>query len=203
MSYAQQQRDPRRHFLGIGSMILIHIVIVYALLNGLARKVVEVFKKPLEVSIVEEVKLLPPPPKSPPPPKAATPPPTFVPPPEVAVTVTAPAQNVAAVTSQAPPPAVLEAPRPAVVNVGVACPNHQEVRSRTPFPPQAARLGLSGEVLVEFTLEPGGQVADITVVRSSNKLFNSAAANAVAQLRCSGQGRTVKVHVPFAFNLEG
>ena len=208
MNYAQQQRDPRRHFVGIGSVVLIHIVVVYALVNGLARKVVDVLKKPLDVSIIEEVKLVPPPPppKSlPPPPKSLTPPPTFVPPPEVVVA--APPQTVVAVTTQAPPPAppapaVIEAPRPTVVNVGVACPNHQEVRSRTPFPPQAARMGLSGEVLVEFTVMPGGEIADITVLKSSNKIFNNAASTAVTQFRCVGQGHAVKVHVPFVFRLE-
>ncbi|MBI4986078.1 MAG: energy transducer TonB [Rhodocyclales bacterium] len=207
MNYAQQQRDPRRHFVGIGSVILIHVVVVYALVNGLARKVVEVFKKPLEVSIIEEVKVLPPPPpKSLPPPKAATPPPTFAPPPEIVVATPPPLAAVTA-TTQAPPPAppapaVVEAPRPTVVNVGVACPNHQEVRSRTPYPPQANRMGLSGEVLIEFTVTPSGEVADVAVLRSSNKIFNNAASSAVTQFRCVGQGRAVKVHVPFVFRLE-
>ncbi len=204
MNYAQQQRDPRRHFFGIGSVILIHVVVVYALVNGLARKVVEVFKKPLEVSIVEEVKLPPPPLKSLPPPKAATPPPpTYVPPPEVVVPISPAPQAVVAVTTQpTPAPPVVEAPRPAVVNVSVACPNHMDVRSRTPYPPQAARMGLSGEVLVEFTVAPGGEIADVTVLKSSNKIFNNAASTAVTQFRCIGQGQAVKVHVPFVFRLE-
>jgi protein TonB len=204
MNYAQQQRDPRRHYLGIGSVILIHIVLVYALVNGLARKVVEVFKKPVEVSIIEEVKVQAPPPKAvPPPPRTVPPPPTFVPPPEVVVAAAPSPQAPIAATTEAPPaPVAIEAPRPAVVNIGIACPNHLDVRAKTPYPPQASRLGLSGDVLVEFTVKPGGEIGDVAVVRSSNSVFNNAATTAVAQLRCIGQGQAVKVRVPFVFKLD-
>lgn len=200
MNYAQQQRDPRRHFVGIGSVVLIHVIVVYALVNGLARKVVEVLKKPIDVNIIEEVKLAPPP--KTPPPKIVTPPPppTYVPPPEVAIA--APPQAVAAVTQAPPPPPPPVAARPAVVNVAVACPNHLEVRNRTPYPPQASRMGLSGDVLIEFTVTPAGGIADIAVIKSSNKVFESAAAAAVAQFQCIGQGQAVKVRVPFIFRLE-
>jgi periplasmic protein TonB len=211
MNYAQQQRDPRRHLFGIGSVILIHVIVVYALLNGLARKVVEVFKKPLEVSIIEEVKLQPPPPPPPPskvlrPPSKVAPPPAYVPPPEVAV-ATPPANVVTAVTQAppappAPPAPAVEAPRPAVVAVGIVCPNHLDVQSRVPYPAQAVRLGLSGEVEVEFIVSATGSVGEIGIVRSSNKVFNNGAAAAVAQFRCVGQGRPVKVRVPFVFRLD-
>jgi len=208
MNYAQQQRDPRRHLFGIGSVILIHVIVVYALLNGLARKVVEVFKKPLEVSIIEEVKLEPPPP--PPPPKVLRPsakvtpaPPAYVPPTEVVVAT--PSPNVVTAVTQAPPapPApVVEAPRPTVVAVGIVCPNHQEVRSRVPYPAQAMRLGLSGDVEIEFTVTPSGALGELSVIRSTNKVFNSGALAAVAQLRCVGQGQPVRVRVPFVFRLD-
>lgn len=209
MNYAQQQRDPRRHLFGIGSVILIHIVVVYALVNGLGRKVVEVFKKPLDVSIIEEVKPEPPPPPPPktlqPPPKVAPPPPAYVPPPQV--TVAAPPPVVTAVTQAPPPPPAPPAPpaepaRPAVVAVGIACPNHAEVQSRVAFPAQALRLGLSGEVEVEFTVQPSGAISDIGIARSSNKVFNNAATTAVTQFRCTGQGHAVRVRVPFVFRLE-
>jgi protein TonB len=56
-------------------------------MNGLAQRLVEVIKSPLETKIIEEVKPPPPPPPEnlPPPPKFAPPPPSFVPPPEVQV----------------------------------------------------------------------------------------------------------------------
>lgn len=209
MNYAQQQRDPRRHLFGIASVILIHVVVIYALMNGLARKVVDVLKKPLDVSIIEEVKPDIPPPPPPtkvlqPPPKFAPPPPAYVPPPEVQV---APQPNTVTAVTHAPPPpptpaSVAEAPKPAIASVGIVCPNHLDVQSRVAFPAQAMRLGLNGEVEVEFLVSPSGSISDITIARSSNKLFNSAVTAAVAQFRCVGQGSPVKVRVPFVFRLE-
>ena len=67
MDFARQQRSPTRHVVGITVVILLHVLVIYALISGLARKAVEVIKKPLTATIIEEVKLPPPPP--PPPPK--------------------------------------------------------------------------------------------------------------------------------------
>jgi protein TonB len=84
MDFAQQQRNPARHLLGIAFVIIFHVLLIYALVNGLAQRVVDVIKKPVEVKIVEEVKPPPPPPQNlPPPPKLTAPPPPFIPPPEV------------------------------------------------------------------------------------------------------------------------
>ena len=66
-------------------------LVIYALVTGLARKAVEVIKKPLTATIIEEVKLPPPPP--PPPPKRVIEPPKaqpvpvqpYVPPPDIPV----------------------------------------------------------------------------------------------------------------------
>ncbi|MFZ6747332.1 energy transducer TonB, partial [Undibacterium sp. JH2W] len=73
--------------MGLGLVILFHILVVWALVSGLARKAMEVVIKPLETKIVEEVKPPPPPPDTPPPPppKLLAPPPPFIPPPEVQV----------------------------------------------------------------------------------------------------------------------
>ena len=73
MDFAQQQRNPTRHLIGITFVVLLHILVIYALVTGLARKAVEVIKKPLTATIIEEVKLPPPPP--PPPPKRVIEPP--------------------------------------------------------------------------------------------------------------------------------
>jgi protein TonB len=88
MDFAQQQRNPTRHLLGITFVVLLHILVIYALVTGLARKAVEVIKKPLTATIIEEVKLPPPPP--PPPPKRVIEPPKaqpvvqpYVPPPDI------------------------------------------------------------------------------------------------------------------------
>jgi protein TonB len=205
MIVAQQPRDPGKQFVGISVVILLHVLLTYALLSGLARKVVDVLKKPLEVSIVEELKALPPPPKNlPPPPKVVVPPPAFVPPPEVHVEAP-PQQNTVMVTTAVAPPEPAPVAKPApppVVNVGAVCPNHLDVRNRVAFPAQALRLGLSGDVLVEFTVSASGAITNIGVVKSTNRVFNDAAIDAVGKFRCAGQGRDVRVSVPFNFRLE-
>jgi protein TonB len=87
-----------------------------------------------------------------------------------------------------------------VVNVAVACPNSDSVRAGVPYPPQAERLGLAGNVLVEFTVGPSGEVRDVVAVRSSNAVFVDVATKAVAKFRCNGQGHDVRVKVPFVFS---
>jgi protein TonB len=66
-----------------------HLLLIWALLTGLGRAVVEVIKKPLSATIVDEIKAPPPPP--PPPkkivemPKQQAPVETYVPPPDIPV----------------------------------------------------------------------------------------------------------------------
>src|SRR5205809_5354917 len=106
MDFARRQRDPTRHLIGIACVILVHVLVIYGLVTGLARKAVEVIKKPLTATIIEEIKAPPPPP---PPPKKievtrkvipqVQP---YVPPPDVAVpTLSEPV--IGAVTPTPPP----------------------------------------------------------------------------------------------------
>ncbi|MEO8347065.1 MAG: energy transducer TonB, partial [Betaproteobacteria bacterium] len=127
MDYARQQRDPTKHAIGIAFVVLFHVVLIYALLTGLGRAIVEVVKKPLSATIIEELKLPPPPP--PPPPKKVVEQPkqqpqeTFVPPPDVPVAVTT-APTITATTTAPPvvehvivapaPPAPPAPPKPAI-----------------------------------------------------------------------------------------
>ena len=85
MDYASQQRNPGKHPVGLIVVVVGHVILGYALVNGLGHKIVEVIKAPIETKIIEEVKPPPPPPPEnlPPPPKVALPPPSFVPPPEI------------------------------------------------------------------------------------------------------------------------
>ena len=63
MDFARQQRDPTRHIIGIVFVVLVHALVIYALVTGLARKAVEVIKKPINATIIEEIKAPPPPPE--------------------------------------------------------------------------------------------------------------------------------------------
>jgi len=213
MSYAEQNGNPGNYTIGLVAVVGFHVLLGYALANGLARSVVEVLKAPLDVSLIQEIK--PPPPPPPPPPKprivrtppkvSAPPPPAYVPP--VEVPVVAPAQPVITATTPEPPP-VVEAPpapkpvAPPVVDVAITCSNHIAVRSQVIYPPQAERMGLSGNVVVDFTVGADGTIKSVGVVRSSNAVFNSAATAAVAKLKCAGQGHDVRVRLPFAFRLD-
>src|SRR5256885_12685176 len=103
MSYAVQ-KDSSRRLTGLVAVIAFHVVLVYALVHGLARKIVEVVRQPLETKIIEEVKAPPPDkPPPPPPPKLAMPPPPYIPPPEVTVQVPVAAPTITAVTTVKPP----------------------------------------------------------------------------------------------------
>lgn len=205
VNYAEYP-EPRKNIAGLTAVVGLHLVLAYALATGLAHKVVDVLKAPLTVSVIDEIKPLPPPP--PPPPKQVRvqtrtpPPPSYVPPAEVVVE--APPQA-AVITTRSepvpePPPAAPAVPvAPPIVNAAVACPNSDQVRARVPYPTQAERMGLSGKVLVEFTVGADGTVRDVTAISSSSALFTATATRAVAEFRCNGQGHDVRVRVPFAF----
>ena len=45
MDFARQQRDPARHVIGITFVILMHVLLIWALISGLGRKMVEIEKK--------------------------------------------------------------------------------------------------------------------------------------------------------------
>jgi protein TonB len=219
MNFAQRQADPRRHVVGITVVILFHVLIVYALVTGLAKRVVEVIRAPIETKVIEEIKKPPPPPEVvlPPPPKMEAPPPPFIPPPEIQValpppptptiTATTPTPPPAPVTiAPAPPPPVAAAPAPAapaVVSAGVVCSNFKTVMGDTAFPREAIRLGLErGDALIQFTLTAAGEIKDVKVVRASNPVFGRNSVKVVGEYKCQGQGRDVTVQVPFGYKLE-
>ena len=206
MDYAQQQRSPGKHLTGITVVIILHLALGYALINGLATKVMNVIKQPLETKIIEEVKKPPPPDTPPPPPpKMVQVMPTFVPPPEVQIQAPVSAPVISNVTAVAPPVYAPPAPPAPVAvaapSVGVACPNSQQIRTDIKYPPQARKDGLQGDVLIEFTLAASGEIKDIEVKSSTNRAFNSASINATRQFKCSAQARDVRVQVPYSFKL--
>jgi periplasmic protein TonB len=216
MDYAQQQRNPGKHVVGIGIVILLHVALVYALLNGLARRIVEVVKKPLETQIIEEVKPPPPPPPQtlPPLPKFVTPPPPYIPPPEVQVNVPPPPTPIAVATTTAPteppPPIAAVAPAPAPpaaapapATARAACPNYAKAFGDSAFPREAIKDGIDrGEAVVRFTVAANGELKDITAVSSSNRAFARAATNIVHEFKCVATGRDVVYEVPFSFKRE-
>jgi protein TonB len=186
MDFAHQQKTPNKRFGGLFIVIVLHVVIVYALATGLARKVVEVIQKPLETKVIEEMKKpddTPPPP----PPKLAAPPPPFVPPPEINIqTAVASPNAIAAVTSTPPPvqaaaptPTPLEAPRAPVRTAPVV-----DSRScKTPeYPSASKRLEETGTVVLNFLIGADGSVLQSKVESSSGHERLDEAARAALSL---------------------
>ena len=203
MDFARQQRNPTKHAVGFGIVIVMHILLGWALVSGLARKVVEVIKAPIETKIIEEVKPPPPPPENlPPPPKFAPPPPSFVPPPEVVVApppVPAPAITTTQVVPPpappvaiAPPPAPVEAPpappavaaKPAIANVQSCAPTNAD------YPVAALRTQATGLTKIRFTIDGQGQLVK-SRSRQVSRLIEGAQAS---RSRGGRQAQRLQVH---------
>ena len=215
MNFSQQQADPRRHAVGFSVVVVLHVFVVYALVTGLAKKVVDVVRAPIETKVIEEIKKPPPPPEVvvQPPPRLEAPPPPFIPPPEVQIQTPPPIQPTITATTPTPPPAAvtiaptapLQAPpAPAApVSASVVCSNFATVMGDAGFPREAVRLGLEkGEAVIQFTLSPTGEVRDVRAVRSTHPVFARNSIRIVGEYKCQGQGREVLVQVPFGYRLE-
>lgn len=228
MDFSKRQDDPRRHLLGFSVVVVFHVLVVYALVNGLAKKVADGVRAPVETRLIEEIIQPPPPPPEPPPappqkvqappPKQVTPPP-FVPPPEVvltappspeptitAVTPTPPLAPVEIVPTPPPPLVVAEPappPKPAgPVAAGIAC-------SRTP-PPLAPSVAseVKGSLFVIGTLN-NGRVVQVDIERNTLKgvtdrrmlrAFVSAVETAMKDgYVCAGDG--VQIRQEFFFDI--
>ncbi len=217
MDYAQEQRKPGKHIVGFTVVVLLHVALVWFIMNGLARKIVDVIKKPLETQIIEEIKPPPPPPpvQLPPPPKFVAPPPPYIPPPEVQVNVPPPPNAIQTTTNVVPvetPPIAQVAPAPAPPapaappappSTRSACPDYAKTMGDAGFPPEATRAGIStGDALIRFTVSGNGAIKDVTVVSSSNRAFARAATRAVEDFKCIAQGKDITFEVPFHYKTE-
>ncbi|HEX7690718.1 MAG TPA: energy transducer TonB, partial [Burkholderiaceae bacterium] len=86
MNFAESQRNPKKHPTGLLIVIAMHLLLGYALVSGLGKRVVDVVKV-AETKVIDAPPPPPPPPPKdlPPPPKNLPPPPVYVPPPPVDV----------------------------------------------------------------------------------------------------------------------
>jgi len=172
MDYAQQQRSPGKHLIGFSLVVLLYVVIIYALVNGLARKIVDVIKPPVETKIVEEHKP-PPPPEAPPPPppKLLVPPPPFIPPPEIQIAAPPQAAPTITTTTKAPPPAPMVIAKPAPTVSRPATPASLD-RGRCPTPepayPMASRRNQeTGTLTLRILVNVDGTPSKVEIASSS------------------------------------
>jgi len=169
--FAQQQRNPARHLVGITIVVVAHVLAVYALVTGLSHKVVEIVRGPLETKLIEEFKKPPPDQPPPPPPKLAPPPPPFIPPVEVNISVAAPVANtITQITTTRPPPAAaVAAPvAPKQVERTAAVIDAKRNCAKPEYPSASRRLEESGTVTLRFLIDLDGQVVDSKVETSSS-----------------------------------
>ncbi|MEO3691461.1 hypothetical protein [Roseateles paludis] len=199
MNFAQEKQGASR-FTGLGVVILIHVLIVWALASGLARKVVEKVAGPLDVKVIEEQVKPPPPPEKvvPPPPDLKAPPPPFVPPPEFLVTAPAPPAPAIQSTQVAPPAAAVvapqapvaaapaPAPRPAVITAAMVCTKMSK--------PEVPSVNFSGEAAFKVVATvKAGKVSGFTftnlragVDRKVQRAFQSEIETALQAYVCPG-----------------
>ena len=189
MDYSQ--RDPGKNISGIAMVVILHLAIGYALVTGLARKVVEVIKAPIETKIIEEVKPPPPDVPPPPPPKMAAPPPPFIPPPEINIQVpkVTPPPTITTVTTTKPPPGpppqIMAPPAPVVAPPAPVVRKEFKAAYRVDpvFPRQAQRDGRSGKVVARLHVAPGGNVTQVQIMSSSHRIFEREVVRALSQWR--------------------
>ena len=176
MAYADQKMSSNR-MMALGAVALIHILLGYALVTGLAGNILKKIIDPIKtVNIKEEA---PPPDEPPPPPPKELEIPPFVPPPEVTIENQAPPPPT--ITTQntvvPPPQPTYVAPAPAAVAAPPAPPSSPPT-SATPkgrgntiseddYPEASKRAEEQGVTRVSYTVGTDGKATGCSVIASS------------------------------------
>ena len=156
----RRQMTPER-LVGIGFVAVLHVIVIWAIVSGLAQKFVHAALPPdIVVVQVPKVKILPPPPPQPETPVlpqsheiAAQPPPFQI------------SDDDATVTARIgpPPPTHLEQSlTPDTAATGIVT-----THTTPPYPPLARRLSEQGTVTLRLTISPQGIVTGADIVKSS------------------------------------
>ena len=192
LDYRYQPRDPTRRVKGVLIVITLHALLGYALVSGMARKGLNLIKKPLEAVVIQEV-LLPPPPPPPAPPKEiktpeplapkteTTPPPLQpdVPAPALMSPVETPVRDTPPPTKPTPVAMPAPPPPPAPDNAKAQAASMESeyaslVRAmlnatkRYPTGRAASQQRPQGKVKVWFTLARDGALLETGILESSN-----------------------------------
>jgi protein TonB len=195
MSAPQLAYAPKNAARGVVIVLGMHLLLGWALVSGLAQRMVEVVRAPIETRLIEELK---PPPPPPPPdlPKPNTPPPPTVmqvPVPVVIPQVAPPPQITPPPVAPSPPPtnpapapvdairAPAPAPAPAPATTGrTASPEEIYVSGlrgylnsikRYPTSREARQLRPQGIVKLKLEIDRAGQLLNATVEASSGSLL--------------------------------
>ena len=173
MAYADQPTMTPRKAVSIGLVVLLHVILGYAFVTGLAFNVI---KKAAQDLKVVDIKDQPPPPeqKPPPPPPQQTnvpPPPIVAPPPLVQTpTLAPPVMTVPTPPPVAPPITVSAPPAPPVPVISQAAQAKGDPHSwitNDDYPPEAVRQEQQGVSGIAWTINEQGRVENCHVVSSS------------------------------------
>ena len=170
--YASRQRKPTKHLVGLGLVVLLHLLLLWAINSGLARSFVKKLKGPVEAVLLEEQKPdIPPPPPPPPPKNLPPPPPSYVPPVDVPVSAP-PAANAIAAVSNTPQPPAPPSPLPVVAAAPAAPVRTGAVVNsanceKPEYPSASRRLEEEGTVSLRFLVGVDGKVIQAEVDKSS------------------------------------
>ena len=174
MAYADQKMSGNR-ITALIIVALLHIIVGYALVTGLAFEAVKKLKERVEAFDVKEEK----PPEEPPPPppdQPLPPPPIVAPPPPISFDRPSPVQAVASAPAVVLPPSVVAPPPapppppPAASQARGARPKGQNswaARIQDNYPSAALRKEIEGTVGVRVVVGPDGRVAGCSVTGSS------------------------------------
>jgi len=215
--------DSSSRVKGIVIVVVLHVLIGYALASGMARKGLDLIKKPLEAVVIQEVIIPPPPPPPPPPkkveqpkelPKVQAPPPPFVPPPDVPPPVTSAAPVMAATPIPPTAPTVIAPPPPPAPAAPAAAPAPVAPAKRaglcrlscdwTPpeVPRRAYQEGFQGRVVVKAEIFLKNNVIEDSKILSGPKVFYANVKNAISQSKCHYEEPEVKFEMEFVFKFE-
>ena len=187
-------KKPGQNVTGIAVVIVFHIIVGWAIVSGLGKRMVAKMQEAVETKIIEEVK--PPPPKEvpppPPPPEMKAPPPPFIPPVEVQVQQPPPQQSAIAVSSQAkpqttdlqktPPAAPPPAAKPSGIHIAAVA--DFSTCAKPEWPKASLRNEETGTVTLKFLIAADGRVVQSEVVKSSGfRDLDKAAQNGIGKCR--------------------
>ena len=179
LSYPYQTSSPRR-FGGIAFVVLLHVAIIYALVNGLGSAVVDVLRAPLKTEVIQDVQ---PPPEAPPP----SPPPVA---------------NVTTVRPPAPTPVA----RPPIARAAGLDPNQSCTAPE--YPEQAEDMGQTGTTLLQFLIGANGSGEQARIATSSvHDQLDQAALQALSAckfkpaLNANGQPQEAWTSIPYVWTL--
>lgn len=170
-SYAANQRTPRKHLIGLGLVLVLHVLLFWAISSGLARKVFRLSENTVEAVLLTDAPPPPAPVPKTPPPKATTPTPTPPAPTSIAPAITTPTAPTATPTA-APMPAARTA---AVIQPGAQC-------AKPDYPSASRRMEEEGTVTLKFLIGIDGQVLQAEIEKSSGfSRLDEAARNALSK----------------------